>query len=49
VAAAIVELLGDAERRATLADAGRRAVEQRYDWRPIARRFTELVQRVASR
>jgi glycosyltransferase involved in cell wall biosynthesis len=49
VAVAIVELLGDAERRATLAEAGRRAVEQRYDWRPIASRFTELVQRVASR
>jgi polysaccharide biosynthesis protein PslH len=49
VAAAIVELLGDAERRATLSEAGRRAVEERYDWRPIAQRFTELVQRVASR
>jgi glycosyltransferase involved in cell wall biosynthesis len=48
-AAAVVALLDDAPRRAALAAAGRRAVEARYDWRPIARDFTDVVQGVTSR
>lgn len=42
-AATVIDLMQDAPRRAALAVAGRRAVEERYDWQPIARRFTDLV------
>jgi glycosyltransferase involved in cell wall biosynthesis len=38
------ELLADPARRARLASAARRLVETRYDWGPIGRRFTELVE-----
>jgi glycosyltransferase involved in cell wall biosynthesis len=40
---ALVELMADPARRHALAAAGRQAVEARYDWKPIAARFTSLV------
>jgi glycosyltransferase involved in cell wall biosynthesis len=48
-AATVIDLMQDPLRRDALATAGRRAVEERYDWRPIARRFTDLVGSVESR
>ncbi|HEY5014161.1 MAG TPA: glycosyltransferase, partial [Acidimicrobiia bacterium] len=48
-AATVIDLMEDPLRRDALATAGRRAVEERYDWRPIARRFTDLVRGVEAR
>jgi glycosyltransferase involved in cell wall biosynthesis len=42
-AATVIDLMRDPQRREALAIAGRRAVEERHDWRPIARRFTDVV------
>ncbi len=42
-AATVIDLLEDPQRRDALAIAGRGVVEARDDWRPIARRFTDLV------
>ncbi|MCU1429703.1 MAG: putative glycosyltransferase [Actinomycetia bacterium] len=47
-AAAVLEVFADPARRDALAVAGRRAVEERYDWLPIARRFTDVVVEVAT-
>ena len=47
-AATVIDLMQDPQRRDALAIAGRRAVERRYDWRPIARRFTDLVSNLDS-
>jgi glycosyltransferase involved in cell wall biosynthesis len=48
-AAAVVALLSDPGRRAALSEAGRRAVETRHDWRPIAQNFVDVVQSVTTR
>jgi glycosyltransferase involved in cell wall biosynthesis len=45
-AAAVVEVLTKPDRRAELVRAGRRAVEDRYDWRPITQRFVDEVERL---
>jgi polysaccharide biosynthesis protein PslH len=48
-AATVADLLQDPLRREALAAAGRRAVEERYEWRPIARRFSDLVGTIEAR
>ncbi len=45
-ARAVLDVLDDADRRAELAVAGRRAVEQRYDWGPITEAFVDEVERL---
>jgi glycosyltransferase involved in cell wall biosynthesis len=45
-ARAVLDLLEHPQRRARLAAAGRRAVEARYDWRPITESFVEEVERL---
>jgi glycosyltransferase involved in cell wall biosynthesis len=42
-AAAIVALLNDPDRRRALATAGRRLVEERYDWRVLGDRYAEAL------
>ena len=44
-AAALLELLDDGELRARLGDAGRRLVQERYDWRTIGERFARTLER----
>jgi glycosyltransferase involved in cell wall biosynthesis len=48
-AAALLDLFADPGRRESLVSAGRVAVSERYDWQPIAARFTDLVGDVAKR
>jgi glycosyltransferase involved in cell wall biosynthesis len=45
----VTRVLHDAALRTRLSVAGRAAVEQRHDWRPIATRFTDLVAHLAAR
>jgi glycosyltransferase involved in cell wall biosynthesis len=45
---AVLALLEDDVKRAALRDAGRRAVEERYDWRPIVAAFGRLVDDAAA-
>jgi glycosyltransferase involved in cell wall biosynthesis len=45
-AAAVIEVLTNPERRADLVRAGRAAVEERYDWRPITERFVDEIERL---
>jgi glycosyltransferase involved in cell wall biosynthesis len=45
-ARAVLEVLDDPGRRAELAAAGRRAVEERYDWGPITESFVDEVERL---
>jgi glycosyltransferase involved in cell wall biosynthesis len=47
-AAAVGEVLSNPARRAELVRAGRRAVEQRYDWQPITKRFVDQIERISS-
>jgi glycosyltransferase involved in cell wall biosynthesis len=48
-AAQVVALLSDAALRARLAEAARRLIEQRYDWRILGTQLEELVRGVAER
>jgi len=45
----VIELLDDASRRERLGRAGRRFVEQRYDWRYIVPKFEELYETAQER
>ena len=47
-AVSVVALLGDADRRRALGQAGRRLVETRYSWEQIARQFEAYCEEVAS-
>lgn len=47
-AAAVLRLLQDPDLRETLRRNGRRAVETKYDWQIIGRRFSDFVERAAA-
>jgi phosphatidyl-myo-inositol alpha-mannosyltransferase len=48
LANAVVEVLGDDERRLAMADAGRALAVERYAWPDVVRRLDEIYQRVAA-
>jgi glycosyltransferase involved in cell wall biosynthesis len=49
LADALVELLGDEERRSSLGSAARRLAEERYSWDQVARRLQSVYERVLGR